>query len=246
LGFDGNVEAGKLMLLASRPLGVRGVTIPAAATGAEDPEEVESARENAPLAVRTLDRIVSLADYQDFARGFAGIAKARGVQVWDGHSRLVHLTIAGFDGDPVETTSDLYKNLVEAIATQSDGIERVIVASHTPRTFALEATITVDEDYVLDDVLATATDEMTTAYSFDERELASPITEADVMTRLSALDGVVAVKVTRLHRMDQAVAAQAVIAAADATWDPVTRTVSPAELLTLVPANLRLTAVFPS
>jgi hypothetical protein len=245
MGLGGNVGAGKLTLLASRPLGLRGVVNPAAATGAEDPEPLEQARRNAPLAVRTLDRIVSLSDYHDFARSFAGVAKARGVAVWDGHGRLVHVTIAGFDGAPVATTSGLYKNLVAAFARLSDGIERVVVDSHVPRSFALEASLTVRPDRVQADVLAAARTAAETAYGFSQRELAAPVTEADVMTRLLAIPGVIAVRVTRLHRLDQPVAAQAVIAASDARWNPTTRTVVPAELLTLVPANLRLTAVKP-
>jgi len=245
MGLAGNIAAGKLTLLASRPLGLRGTVNPAASTGAEDPEPVEQARVNAPLAVRTLDRIVSLSDYQDFARGFAGIAKARGVSVWDGHGRLVHLTIAGFDGATVPPSSKLYTNLVGAITRIGDGIERVVVDSHTPRAFALEATVTVRRDYRAADVLAAAETALITAYGFSGRDLAAPITEADVMKRLTAVAGVIAVRVTRLHRLDQPVAAQAVIAASDARWDPATRTVAPAELLTMVPANLRLTTVTP-
>lgn len=245
MGLAGNVGAGRLTLLASRPLGVRAVVNPVAATGAEAAETLDSARGNAPRTVRTLDRIVSLADYQDFARGFAGVAKARAVEVWDGHGRLVHVTIAGFDGAPVATTSTLYRNLTAAIAGQSDGIERFAVASFLPREFALEATLVIDATRRPEDVLAAATSAATSGYGFDARELATPVTEADVLRRLSAVGGVRAVQVTRLHRVDQPVAAQAVIAASDARWDPLTRQASAAELLTLSAVHLRLTTVTP-
>lgn len=245
MGLAGNVGAGTLTLLASRPLGVRAVVNPLAATGAEAPEAIEQARGNAPLTVRTLDRIVSLTDYQDFARGFAGIAKARAVEVWDGHGRLVHVTIAGFDGAAIASTSMLYQNLVAAIGRLGDGIDRFAVAGHVPRNVALEATITVDPDRIVADVQAAAIAAIETAYAFAARELAAPVTEADVVTRLMAIAGVIAVRVTRLHRVDRAPAAEAVIAASDARWDPATRQVTPAELLTLLPANLRLTAVTP-
>ena len=43
-----------------RPLGVKGVTNPLDAGGAQDPEQLDDARANAPLKVLTLDRIVSL------------------------------------------------------------------------------------------------------------------------------------------------------------------------------------------
>ena len=83
IGQDGMVAANQLTLLQTRPLGIRSVTNPLAATGAADRETPENARRNAPLPVLTLDRIVSLQDYADFARNFAGIGKAKAVaSVW--------------------------------------------------------------------------------------------------------------------------------------------------------------------
>src|SRR5581483_11154218 len=63
IGIDGLVKAGQLSMLLSRPLGVKGVTNPEASTGAQDPEQLDDARANAPLKVLTLERVVSLSDY---------------------------------------------------------------------------------------------------------------------------------------------------------------------------------------
>src|SRR6185437_8670070 len=123
------------------------------------------ARANAPRTVRTLDRIVSLSDYEDFARGFAGIGKARGAAVWDGDGRLVHVTIAAVDGNTVPDTSALYENLVSAIHALGDGIERFAVDSFVPRHFALEAQILAAPDRTAADVLAAATAAVTAAYA---------------------------------------------------------------------------------
>ncbi|MCB1938937.1 MAG: hypothetical protein KDE64_07020, partial [Rhodocyclaceae bacterium] len=49
LGVAGNLAAGKLTTLLSRPLGVTGATNPAPATGGEDAETLARARDNAPL-----------------------------------------------------------------------------------------------------------------------------------------------------------------------------------------------------
>ncbi len=49
----------------------------------------------------TLDRIVSLRDFEDFARAFAGIGKAQATWLWDGERRLVHLTVAASNGGAV-------------------------------------------------------------------------------------------------------------------------------------------------
>src|SRR5262249_17972748 len=74
IGLTGIVKGGQLTLLLTRPLGVKSVTNPAPSAGAQDPQSLENARSNGPVTVLTLDRIVSLQDYQDFARNFSGIA----------------------------------------------------------------------------------------------------------------------------------------------------------------------------
>jgi len=70
IGLGGLVKAEQLKLLMSRPLGLKDVTNPIEATGAADPESADEARRNAPLTVLTLDRIVSLRDYEDFCGPF--------------------------------------------------------------------------------------------------------------------------------------------------------------------------------
>ena len=54
------------------------------ASGGAGKETRDQARKNAPLAVMALDRLVSVQDYEDFARVFAGIGKARAVELSDG------------------------------------------------------------------------------------------------------------------------------------------------------------------
>jgi predicted phage baseplate assembly protein len=108
IGQVGEVGAGALTLLKTRPLGVRGVTNPAAAGGAEDPETLDSARTNAPQTVLTLDRIVSLQDFTDFANAFAGVGKAQAVAIREGERLLIHLTIADASGDPVASSDVLF------------------------------------------------------------------------------------------------------------------------------------------
>ena len=245
IGLAGDIAAGSLTLLQSRPLGLRSVVNPVDATGAEDPEPAALARRNAPRTVRTLDRIVSLSDYEDFARGFAGIGKARGVALWDGDGRLVHVTVAAVDGSALAATSALYRNLVAAIARLGDGIERFAVGDFVPRHFALEAALEVDPDRRPADVVAAAEAAVRDAYSFAGRDLAQPVTESEIVTTLLGIPGVIAARITRLHRTDRPIAAEPVIGAADARWNAATRRVDPAELLTLLATSLRLSAVVP-
>ena len=55
IGKPGNVKAGQITLLMTRPLGVREVINPLRASGGADKESRDQARKNAPLAVKALD-----------------------------------------------------------------------------------------------------------------------------------------------------------------------------------------------
>ena len=105
----------RISIPLARPLGLQNIVNPVAAAGADDPEVLASARTNAPLAVRTLGRIVSVLDYEDLARAFAGIGKARADVIWDGERRLVHLTVTGPHGAAIDPTSGTAVDLKRAI-----------------------------------------------------------------------------------------------------------------------------------
>ena len=120
IGLAGLVKADQLSLLTTRPPGVSTVTNPLPATGAEEPESRDQARQNAPLTVLTLDRIVSLQDYEDFARAYAGIAKALATWTWNGQVRGVFVTVAGPEGSIITVGSPVYNNLLAAMRQAGD------------------------------------------------------------------------------------------------------------------------------
>jgi hypothetical protein len=198
-GLSGQVDAGLLTLLKTRPLGVRGVTNPLAASGAADPEKMEDARTNAPLTVRTLDRIVSLQDYEDFARTFSGIGKAQAVALWSGEHHLVHLTVAGADGKPIDPASDLFKNLVAAMNAVRDPAQMVQVDQFDSLLFNVKANLVIDARYIAADVLSAAESALKEAFAFVKRAFGQPVTAAEVVTVLQEVEGVIAVDLDALH-----------------------------------------------
>ena len=198
IGLHGMVDAGKLELLQTRPLGIREVTNPLPAAGAADPEALEDARTNAPMTVATLDRIVSLTDFEDFARAFAGIGKALAVALWNGEQRLVHITVAAVNGDEVSPASELYTNLVGAIEAAREPGQQVRVVSYERRTFGLSAGVLVDRRYVAEDVKARIREDLLDAFGFEKRELGQPIAAAEVVTVIQNVEGVDAVDLDQL------------------------------------------------
>ncbi|MGD2178597.1 MAG: putative baseplate assembly protein [Anaerolineae bacterium] len=244
-GSDGELDAEALTLLKTRPLGIREVTNPVAASGAADLETLDNARANAPLTVLTLDRIVSLRDFEDFARAFSGISKACAVALWDGETRLVHVTIASSSGDPIDASSALYTNLVKAIQAASDPTHTFLVSDYEPSEFNLKAKVRTDPRYVADDVMADAAAALEEAFAFERRALGQPVTAAEVIHVISQVSGVIAVDLDQLYLTDdpsgpQQEMPEPILPAISAEWSAATNEIRPAELLLLNTAGVVL------
>ena len=203
VGRAGNVDAGKLGNLLSRPHGVSGVVNPQAASGGQDAESVEAARENAPLTVLTLERAVSVQDYEDFSRSFAGISKAHAAWIAAGPGRGVLVSIAGEAGATVASTSDAYINLLASLRKYGDPLLPLRITSYRPAAFKLRAAIKVTPDAESGKVLEDADAALRAAFSFDARRFGQMVSADEVMAVLHAVIGVEAVTVLYLYRPDQ-------------------------------------------
>jgi len=199
IGSEGEVAAGSLTLLKTRPFGVRRVTNPVDASGADDPEDLDGARENAPLTVLTLDRIVSLRDFEDFARAFTGIGKAQAVALWNGETELVHITVADAGGDEVRAGSDLFRNLRDAVNMARDPRRAVEIGSFQPRYFELDARVLMDPAYEWEDVKSQIESALAGGFSFAKRAFGQSVTQAEVVSVIHGVQGVVAVDTEKLY-----------------------------------------------
>lgn len=239
VGTVGNLKAGQLTLLMSRPLGVKNVTNLIDATGGDDPESLERTRTCVPLSVMTLGRIVSLQDYEDYARAFAGIAKSLATWTWDGEVRGVFITISGPDGITYDSDSVTVKNLIASMYANGDPYVPLRVQSYTESTFTISALVKIDPDYITDDVVAKITDMLRAQFSFDLREFGQGVTLGEVMATIQGVAGVIAVDITKLYRIGYPPAMNSRLLAAvpQAGEDG---NISPAELLTIDPGPINL------
>lgn len=201
LGVAGGVPKRRLTTALDRPLGLRDVSNPLPAGGGQDAETIDTARDNAPVTTLTLGRVVSLRNYEDFARGFAGIAKARADWAWDGEARRIIVTIAGPGGAPVDPAhGDVFDNLVRALRTLGDPFVRIGVASFRPALFRLKAKLLVDADYSADRVTAAVVAMLRSRFGFEQRGFAPLVASSEVLAAIHAVPGVKAVDLDRLHR----------------------------------------------
>jgi PA14 domain len=244
-GLAGMVKAKQLSLLLTRPLGVKSAINPLAPTGAADPETLAQARSNAPLTVLTLERIVSLRDYQDFARAFAGIGKAQAVELRQGERRLVHITVAAVNGGAVLSDEDPYKNLKAAIQTQSDAHQSFVLESYASRTFNLTAWLRIKPRYLTEKVLPAVQTALLEAFGFEARGFGQMVTGSELIATMQAVAGVVSVDLDFLYFKGNppSLPSDLRLSAKLARWSG--SNTLPAELLTLNKSGIELLEVKP-
>lgn len=241
IGTAGDVRAGTLTTLISRPLGVEAVVNPEAAGGAEDPESLRDARRNAPSRMLTLDRAVSVIDYADFARAFAGITKA--VASWNDGARTrgIYVTVAAVGRTELSADTAPLTVLADALRRYGDRLLSVTVRSFKSAKFRLKAGIQVADGYEPTQVVADVTTAVRDAFGFASRDFGQAVTIDEVMSVVHRVEGVSGVDVDRFHRADVEQGAQPAprIFPLPSRVD-LDGTMTPAELLTLDDDTLEL------
>lgn len=195
LGQTGNVRAEQISLLGTRPLGVKSVINPLRASGGADKESRDQARRNAPLTVMALDRLVSVCDYADFARVFAGIGQAVARRFSAGRRELIHLTIAGVNDIPIEEHSDLYLNLVRALRRAGDPHQPFQVQVRELRLIVISANIRIWPDYLWENIVVNVRQHLLETFSFERRALGRDVALSEVIHAIQSVKGVAYVDV---------------------------------------------------
>lgn len=243
IGLDGNLKAQQLSLLKTRPLGISEVINPLPATGGAPRESLTEAQVNAPATVRTLDRIVSIRDFGDFTQGFAGIGKAQAVPLWNGETQIVHITVAGVQGNDVLKDSNLYIKLVEAIDNARDPIQQVQIDSYERLSFNLEARLLLDPRYETKVVAEKILETLKTTFAFLKRKFGQEVTAAEVIAAIQSVAGVIAVDLDALYQVGQSKVLARSLPALSARYDAQTGAIHPAQLLRLNPEGIQIKIV---
>ncbi|MCR6492625.1 baseplate J/gp47 family protein [Cellulomonas sp. P24] len=196
IGSPGSVTAGQVSLLVRRPLGIRDVVNPGPSHDWAPPETLEEARRNAPQRVRTLDRVVSVADHADLARCYAGIGQARAETVWDGTTSTVVLSVLGVQGAAPST--GLLADLRRTIDDARDPGPALAILPGEVRRFGVRVEIAHDPDHVRADVEAAVRAALEAHLGVAVRDFAAPVTAAEVLVLVHDVPGVVACTMPRL------------------------------------------------
>jgi hypothetical protein len=196
IGSEGIARAGQITTLVSRPMGLKAATNPLPSSGAADPETPDQARQNAPLSVLTLGRVVSLEDVGNFAAASAGIAMAAASWTWDGSRFVACVTVAGIGGAPVLPATDQYTSLQQSLLDASDGTLALALCSYVPVTFTVSAVVTPSPTAPASGVLAAVKAALAAAFSFSSRSFSQPVFSSEVIAAMQDVPGVAAVTLT--------------------------------------------------
>ena len=254
IGAPGSVAAGQVSLLVRRPLGIKEVRNPGPSHDWAPPESLEEARRNAPQRVRTLDRIVSVADYADLARGYAGIGKARAEMVWDGRASVVVLTMLGVAG--VAASAGLHADLRLAADEARDPGQPLVIVPGRVLWFGVRVEVEHDPASIRTDVERAVVDTLQERLGVAVRGFVEPVTAAAVLVLVRDVPGVRACTMPRLFDLGPEppptvagtvplpadARARDLLAALGARWDATAGTggLLPAEVRALAPGAVQI------
>lgn len=202
IGHAGEVADEVIIQLKTRPIGIRAVANPSRASGSAEPETLEAVKRSAPRSVKTLGRIVSLTDYEDFAANFAGVGKTRADALWVGDRQLVFVSI----GADTDTLLDPGAQLLVSLRTAADKVRDdsrwLAIEPCQRRFFQLSLRVMGDPDYRLSDVEAAVRAALVAGFGYAARQIAQPVSAVEVIALAQAVPGVVGVDLDALALID--------------------------------------------
>lgn len=190
IGAAGNLAAERISQLATQPLGVKAVINPLPSSGGADRDSADEARSNAPVAVLALDRLVSVKDYADFTRVFAGIGKASAVHLTDGRRQFVHVSVAGARDIPIDVNSDLTRNLLTALQTYGDPSLPVGLFTRKLKLLVMKAGVALLPDYEWEGVEPAIRTALLERYSFGRQDLGQSVFLSEAIRVVQEVEGV--------------------------------------------------------
>lgn len=189
-GEAANVPADRVTQALTRPLGVTAVTNPQPATGGADGDGPGLTRRTIPLAVSALDRLVSLQDYEDFARSRAGIGRACARELFDGRRRVLHVTVAGVDDAPIGEDAEVLRALRTSLAAYGDTRLPVRVDVRELVLLVLAARVKVAPDHSWELVEPRLRQALLSELGYSGRELGHSAVLSEVLATAQSVPGV--------------------------------------------------------
>lgn len=150
----------------------------------------------------------------------------------------------------IDSNSDIYRNLYDAIAASSDPVQRFSLGSYDPIFFNVSIKLIVDPRYRPDDVASKVEEALRSAFSFEMRDFGQDVNSSEIIEIIQGVAGVVACEISALDKyvMGEPGSDQTSLSnwgeVIEAKEEELTGTaVLPAELLLINPVGIQIEAV---
>ena len=192
-GSQGNLQAGQITQLLTRPASLSSVTNPLPATGGSGGDDQESVRAAIPAGLSGLGRIVTVSDYVALANSIAGVGKASAAT-----TAGVVVTIAGTDPVQLSPGDSLCSGVAAAIAAVADPALPVQVLPASLYLIALTADVVRDPLVTWDATVAAVQAALLASFGYAQRDLGQDVAVSDLLAAAHAAGGVLSCTVTGL------------------------------------------------
>lgn len=202
------------------------VTNSTVGVGGSSPEDNDSIRQNAPLALTALNRAISLKDYAALALQVSGVGKARAVaDVWSSVNLYIspQRNIDSIDQFPGYSTNpgdggvllaewDSLQDSVEQFLTDKTQIGVTVTVLPPTYTEAVVDILYSKQPQFSEQAIETAIiQQLFEAYSYTNSSFGAVIHPEEIEANLRRVPGIINVKVVNLHRLDDEVRREALI-----------------------------------
>jgi hypothetical protein len=189
-GLAGNVAAASLVKPVKPHAAIDKVRQPLAATGGNDREPISSLRSNAPAALFTLERAVSVEDYARLAERNSSVWQARAFRLPNqgAQQERIRVVVVPAGGGSL---GDLEKTLRDFLEAHDLAVTRVEVVNHVAVPFDLEITVQVDSsEYLPELVQARVQAGLLAAFALKQRRLGQSLYPSEIIAVVEGVEGV--------------------------------------------------------
>ncbi|MFA7316312.1 MAG: putative baseplate assembly protein [Sulfuricella sp.] len=189
-GLGGNLAAGSLEKPVKPHVLIDKVRQPVAASGGNDREPVASLRSNAPAALFTLERAVSVEDYGRLAERNSSVWQARALRLPNqgAQQERIRVVVVPAGGGALGELATTLRDFLEAHDLPGTRVE---VVNHVAVPFDLDISVQVDSSqYVPEEVQADVQAALLAAFALKQRRLGQPLYPSEVIAVVEAVEGV--------------------------------------------------------
>lgn len=197
-GGQGNVRAGQVTQLLSRPAGLGAVVNPLPGSGGSSGDGPDDVRAAVPVGLGGLGRIVTISDYADIASSWAGVGKASATVAAIDRASGVVVSVAGTAPVPLDPNGSLCTGLSAAIAELADPSVPLRAVPATLFAIVLQASVVHDPLVSWDATVDATRVALLASFGYAKRGLGQDVALSDLIAAAHAVPAVRSFTVTAI------------------------------------------------